>query len=495
MGQDNTARALTRADVDPRAEGAPAPFPLTHPLSSFRYFNRQLLNILALGLGDFVALSIGLVGGGLLRMWLKGEPMISAWSWTLLLAWFAGSLAVGLLPGWGLGAVEELRRSVLLMLGVFAMAATAIFLGKASATVSRLTFAMSFALALPLLLLLRLQIKRMLIRLQMWGLPAVVYGATETGRLAIRALREERGLGYVPVGIFEDDLAPGQTVENVPVLGNLLESTQLAPAAILAMPDTPRHKIVELLEGPLSGYRKVVIIPDLLEAPSLWVRARDMGGIVGLEVTSNLLNPLARYSKRAVDFIATLFLSPLWIPLCGLVAAAIWLEDRHSPLFRQERSGGNGHLFQAYKFRTMLPRAESVLRERLEADEALRKEWNTHFKLRNDPRVTRVGAILRRTSLDELPQLFNVLAGSMSLVGPRPLPAYHYADLPERVRRIRERVRPGVTGLWQVSGRSDTGTAGMLRWDSYYVRNWSVWLDIVILVRTVRAVLRGNGAY
>ncbi|MCP3985966.1 MAG: hypothetical protein GY723_16410, partial [bacterium] len=222
MGQDNTARALTRAVIDPQTEGTISPVPLTYPLSGVRYFNRQLLNIVALGLGDFIALSIGLIGAGLLRMWLKGEPMISPWSWTLLLAWFAGSLAVGLLPGWGLGAVEELRRSVLLMLGVFAMAATAIFLGKASATFSRLTFAMAFALALPLLLLLRLQIKRMLIRLKMWGLPAVIYGASETGRLAIRALREERGLGYVPVGIFEDDLAPGQTVDEVPVLGNLL---------------------------------------------------------------------------------------------------------------------------------------------------------------------------------------------------------------------------------------------------------------------------------
>ena len=103
--------------------------------------------------------------------------------------------------------------------------------------------------------------------------------------------------------------------------------------------------------------------------------------------------------------------------------------------------------------------------------------------------------ILRRTSLDELPQLFNVLNGSMSLVGPRPLPSYHFEDLPELVQQLRNQVKPGITGLWQVSGRSEAGTAGMEKWDPYYVRNWSIWLDIVILVKTIRAVLFARGAY
>ena len=125
----------------------------------------------------------------------------------------------------------------------------------------------------------------------------------------------------------------------------------------------------------------------------------------------------------------------------------------------------------------------------------LAEEWNRNFKLKKDPRVTRMGGFLRKTSLDELPQLFNVLKGEMSLVGPRPLPRYHQDKMPENIRALRERVRPGITGLWQVSGRSDAGPAGMERWDTYYVRNWSLWLDIVILVRTVRVVIGGHGAY
>ena len=133
--------------------------------------------------------------------------------------------------------------------------------------------------------------------------------------------------------------------------------------------------------------------------------------------------------------------------------------------------------------------------ERLRGDTALRDEWNAGFKLRDDPRVTRIGRVLRRWSLDELPQLWNVLRGEMSLVGPRPLPAYHHERLSPEARRLREVAPPGITGLWQVSGRSDSSLAEMERWDAYYVRNWSVALDLIVLAKTLRAVLSRRGAY
>lgn len=144
---------------------------------------------------------------------------------------------------------------------------------------------------------------------------------------------------------------------------------------------------------------------------------------------------------------------------------------------------------------TMVPDAESVLQEALDADPALKAEWERDFKLKKDPRITRIGNLLRKYSIDEIPQLFNVLRGQMSLVGPRPLPADHEQELADRVLTMRRRVRPGMTGLWQVSGRSDAGTDGMEQFDSYYVRNWSIWLDVVILVRTFRAVSNSAGAY
>ena len=211
--------------------------------------------------------------------------------------------------------------------------------------------------------------------------------------------------------------------------------------------------------------------------------------------SSHLQRPLATGSKRALDFGAVLLSSPLWLPLCLLLALLIWLEDRHNPLFVQRRVGQGGRLFPTLKFRTMVPHAEDVLRRRLAGDPELLAEWLANFKLRQDPRITRAGRIMRKLSLDELPQLLNVLLGQMSLVGPRPLPEYHHSQLSSQTQFLREQVRPGMTGLWQVSGRSEAGNAGMERWDPHYVTHWSLMLDLSVLLRTVRVVLFGSGAY
>lgn len=463
---------------------------------SFQYFKRRLLNIGALAASDVAALALGIAVAGFMRALFKNTHMIPEWSWVITLVYLIGAGTIGLLPGWGLGAVEELRRITLLLFGVFAVVALGLFLGKVGSEISRLTLSVSMMIGGPLILIFRKITKRWLIQCGKWGLPTVVYGAAETARLTIRALNDDKGLGLVPVGVFENEEGGGDvSVEGVPVLGNLRDTTPLAPAAILALNDIPRYALIDLLEGPLAGYRRVVIIPDLLEAPSLWVRPRDIGGILGLEVSHNLLDPLARFLKRASELTLVIGTAPLWIPVLSLAAVAIWLGDRHNPIFLQERVGIRDQVFRAFKFRTMVPNSQQALQEALASDPALRREWESSFKLRKDPRITRLGAVMRRTSLDELPQLLNVLSGTMSLVGPRPLPRYHYEQLPEQCRRLRERVRPGITGLWQVSGRSDTGNAGMVKWDGYYVRNWSIWLDIVILVRTFRAVVHGSGAY
>uniref|UniRef100_UPI002869B855 sugar transferase n=1 Tax=Deinococcus sp. TaxID=47478 RepID=UPI002869B855 len=196
-----------------------------------------------------------------------------------------------------------------------------------------------------------------------------------------------------------------------------------------------------------------------------------------------------------LDILMVTLSAPLWLPVCLLLAGLIWLEDRTTPVFFQKRVGLLDVPFTAWKFRTMVPNAEAVLQQKLATDSALRAEWEANYKLRNDPRITRIGRLLRRTSLDELPQLINVLRGDMSLVGPRPLPQYHHEQLSPQAQKLRLLVSPGMTGLWQVSGRSESGNLGMERWDPYYVRNWSIWLDLYILIRTFSVVLKGSGAY
>ena len=457
---------------------------------------RQLINIVALALGDVLAILLALVAAVSLRDAAPGITPPPGWAWFLVGAWLLGAFMRRLLPGWGLGAPTELKRLTELTLIVFASTATLLLFVHQADTVRRTALVLGLVFAWPLLIVVRGGVKQLLMRARLWGMPTVIYGGASTGKLLISALRDQPDFGYVPMGVFDDNPAlQGTRIQGVPVLGPASSTTKRAAVAILAMPGIGRERTVELLEGPLSVYRNVVIIPDLFETESLWVTARDFNGVLGLKVTRNLLNPAARWGKRAFDVVATLLTAPVWLPVCLLVALAIWLEDRASPVFLQKRVGLDGALFNTWKFRTMVPNAEEVLRRTLETNPELRAEWEANYKLRRDPRVTRVGVFLRKTSFDELPQLVNVLLGDMSLVGPRPLPPYHYQQLSGQVQRLRERVRPGMTGLWQVSGRSEAGNAGMERWDPYYVRNWSMWLDLVILLRTVTVVLLGSGAY
>lgn len=460
------------------------------------YLKHRLQNIIVLAAGDMLAIVFSFLAAGSIRYIWQGALLIPEWSWYIIPAWWVGAAIVRLLPSWGLGPVEELRRTTLLLIVVFAGASVVLFIAKQSESVSRITLTLSFAISMVSVPFMRWLVKRTLISFGLWGLPTVIYGGGEFAERIVGFLQEEKGLGYNPIGIFDDDPSSWNTdLLNVPIEGGTNLVTPEASVAILAMPSMSGSRASELLEGPLSYYRTVIIIPDLFDTPSLWVNPRDLNGILGLEITSNLINPFSRFAKLTFDFLVVLLSSPIWFPICALLAFLIKFEDGGNPFFLQERVGRGGQKFKTFKFRTMVPNAEDVLRQKLEEDAELRHEWETFYKLRKDPRITKIGRLLRRLSLDELPQLLNVVRGEMSLVGPRPLPQYHSNELPRRVRELRERVRPGITGLWQVSGRSDSGNEGMEQWDPYYVRNWSLWLDAVILIRTITAVVKGSGAY
>lgn len=462
---------------------------------------RTFANASALLVAELVTLAATLIAAGLARQMLLGEPrMVLGGAWVVLPLYVGGATLARLIPGYGLGAVEQLRRLSWTLLTVFGLAIVGIWLAgpdvDPSTTSSRLTVGLAGVLSLIAVPFARTFVKSTLVRTNAWGIPAVVYGAGRAGGQVIRQLQEERGMGYLPIAVFDDNRELwGGFMDTVPIVGGTDRVTTDAAIAFLAMPEKSSKEQIDLLEGPLTCYSTVAVIPDLFDAPSLWVKPRDLVGLLALEITSNLTRPLPQALKRLMDLTATIALAPFWIPTVFLLAGLAWLEDNKNPFYRQERVGENGEIFHTWKLRTMVYNADAVLNQALESDQNLRAEWDTCFKLENDPRITRVGGLLRKTSLDELPQLFNVLKGEMSLVGPRPLPQYHQSDLNDRVRELRERVRPGITGLWQVSGRSDAGTIGMERWDPYYVRNWSLWLDLVILVRTAKVVIRGFGAY
>ncbi len=331
-----------------------------------------------------------------------------------------------------------------------------------------------------------------------WGIPVVVVGAGRTGALVVATLRRWPWLGLRPVA-FIDDKPPAECREGLPVIAGIDQGAAQARSAgirhaVLAIPGLPPERLGPLLDRLAEGFRHVWIAPALPGMPGLVATTREFAQVLVLEVQANLLRPGARFAKRTLDLALVCAGLPFALVFTLVVAVLIPLTSRGPVFYGQTRLGRDGRRFTAWKFRTMVKDADAVLARWLLDHPDLRTEWERDHKLRNDPRVTWVGRFLRKTSLDELPQLWNIIVGDMSLVGPRPIVDAEVPKYGERFALYRK-VRPGLTGLWQVSGRNDTTYEERVALDTYYVRNWSVWLDIHIILRTVRVVVCGSGAY
>lgn len=404
---------------------------------------------------------------------------------------------VGLYPGYGMGPVQRLRTRVYATVSVFGvlLAWNYIFQERQWSR-GILLFTLFFALVLPPAL--EALFRKGLVETGICGIPVVILGAGRTGSLVAKQLRKDTDLGFVPVSILDDDPTKwGSHVHGVPVVGplSLIDAFQgRAKAVLVAMPSLHRERLTELVQK--LPFPNVIVVPDLFGLQTLWITSRDLGGILGLEVRKNLLIQSNRILKRLLDYSVALPACAVTLPFIGLCALWIKIVSPGSAFFRQEREGEGGQKIGVFKLRTMYPNAEKLLQAYLDANPDEKATWLRFYKLKRDPRILPgVGWFLRRYSLDELPQLWNVLRGDMSLVGPRPFPYYHLDVFPRRFRTLRTSVMPGLTGLWQVSDRSDGDVTVQEAQDTYYIRNWSLWLDIYILLRTVQCVIAPKGAY
>ncbi len=409
--------------------------------------------------------------------------------------------ALGLYAGGVFGAVEELRRVAAGTTFVCLVLTASVFFLQHTGPYSRGLVILSGCFTAGAVPLVRALARHLFARRQWWGTPVIVLGAADTAEALIARLHRHPEMGLRPVACLDDGAETKGECAGVPVAGPLSMAPMLARAlkirhALVAMPGVDRENLVWMLDDWGTVFRHVILIPNLFGIASLWVSARDLGGVLGLELRQNLLVPLNRWTKRALDITGALILGMLALPV--LAAAALWIKltSRGSLIYRQEREGEGGRSLQVLKLRTMHMDAEALLMRVLSGSPQARAEWTTRFKLKKDPRVLPgVGNFLRKSSLDELPQLWSVLKGEMSLVGPRPFPRYHLEGFGPRFRALRRRVKPGLTGLWQVSDRADGNLEVQEALDTYYIRNWSLWLDLYILARTVRAVLFPKGAY
>ncbi len=321
----------------------------------------------------------------------------------------------------------------------------------------------------------------------------LIAGAGEVGQNVAALIREHHWAALQLVGYLDDD--PAKHENGLPVLGMLDDVEEVVRVyevdnVILALPLQAHARlnmtVSRLHRLPVS----VRIVPDYFSLALYRATVDDFGGIPMINLRDPALSPYQRLIKRALDVSVGGFLTALALPLMGLISVAIRLESRGPVLFRQARVGENGAIFYMLKFRSMVVNAEDLQAAVTNVDE----EGHLIHKREDDPRVTRVGKILRRWSLDELPQFFNVLKGDMSLIGPRPEMPW-LVEKYEPWQRARFAVPQGLTGWWQVNGRSEKMMHLHTDEDLYYIQNYSLWLDLYILLKTPWVVLRGRGAF
>jgi len=417
--------------------------------------------------------------------------------WRLLPLFLAGYAQAGLYSVTGLGPVETMRRLTYVTTITFLVIAAISFGLKVPPTYSRVTFGVAFLLALLLVPALRLSMLALVSRTRWWPVPVVLaVDDLSRARRMLDELEWNRNLGYSPAALLWLGATPAPTAEGLPQTAGVEDAERLAARADIVLLAATGPTSAAHFDALHRRFRRVLVVRELDELPVEGIRIRNLGSLLGVEYTNNLLDPPNRVLKRTGDLVLGTIALVVALPVLVLAVVAIELRSPGPPFFVQTRVGLGGRRIRVPKIRTMVPGAEEKLERAVESDPELRREWEATMKLREDPRLVRgVGRWLRRWSLDELPQLWSVIKGDMSLVGPRPFPDYHLERFEPSFCELRQRVRPGITGLWQVNVRSAGTLERQVAFDTYYIRNWSVWLDLYLLARTVRAVASGRGAY
>ena len=377
---------------------------------------------------------------------------------------------------------------------------TMLFLMKRGQEYSRILIVTMFFMSVMFFPVIRLKAKQLLYRSGLLLRKILIVGSGEAATNAYKAITGEPNLGYEIIGFVDDNARINQVCgcrvhHCIDKIERYITSASINDV-VIAKPELEKEALAQLISTIQHKAENTLFIPDITGIAVAGTELRNFfkEQIMVLEIKNNLANPLIYLTKRAIDYAATIIIAViLAIPML-IIALKIKLSSEGPATYKQQRVGKNGKMFWCYKFRTMYPDAAVRLKDLLEKDPELSAEWEKNFKLKNDPRVTEIGDFLRRTSLDELPQLLNILKGEMSLVGPRPVVMKEITDYYKEDAAFYYRVPPGLTGLWQVSGRSDTTYEYRISLDNWYVKNWNLWLDVMILFKTVGVVLNREGA-
>ncbi|MGO9013481.1 MAG: undecaprenyl-phosphate galactose phosphotransferase WbaP [Dissulfurispiraceae bacterium] len=456
---------------------------------SSAFFTRKLLNIFFAGLITF-KFSLGYY----FRFWWM--PLI------FIVAIAYEKLYIKRLSLW-----DETRAMIKAVTASVIVIFAIVSLGKLSDLISRLVIVFLLLYGLVMFPTFRLLGKKILSAIGLWREYVIIIGAGKAGIETAQGIVREAHLGYKIIG-FLDDADEKKDMEiridntTYKVFGkarhfrkfvNLLHISTV----IIAIPSLSLQKMSELTSAVQRYTKSVLLVPNLKGIALLNTELYHlfMQQLFLLKTNNNLKSLFNRFVKRSFDLAVAVLFSPILFLLVGVIGILVKIDSRGPVFYSHLRLGQKGKLIRVYKIRTMYLDATEKLKEFLEKDQSAKEEWGTFFKLKNDPRVTRIGKWLRETSLDELPQFMNIIKGDMSLVGPRPVLQeeidYYYKEYADYYFMV----KPGMTGLWQTSGRNIINYDYRVKLDTWYVLNWSLWFDIVILVKTIRVVLNKEGAY
>jgi Undecaprenyl-phosphate galactose phosphotransferase WbaP len=444
------------------------------------------------------------------RLWL--QPLLPPEQiglkniWLLLLLPFlivAGYALRGLYPGYGIPPAERINREFWTTIYVFLTLSLYDFLNLGLSQARGV-----YALALLIILLARPVIFgfeiRLLKKFRVWGVPVVIIGSSKIGKILSTNLCSSPEIGLIPIG-FLDKIHSQKKPElqeekngDVSIIGTLSDANSYASRgvthAIVAESDLPAGILEKIVTG--LPFRKVFIVTNLLDFATHGVSIRELGGLLTIHYNRRLSKQSYHLLKRLIDLIIAVPAFFVSLPVLLLAGLAIKVASPGPILYTQVRAGQGQRPIRVIKLRTMYVDAEERLKQMLATDPVAAQEWHNTYKLRRDPRIIKnVGNFLRRTSIDELPQLWNIIRGDMSLVGPRPFPLYHLSKFTPEFQQLRSSVKPGLTGYWQIMARSDSNLQIQQLLDRYYILNCSLWLDWYILVRTFISVFTGKGAY
>ncbi|MEN2998222.1 MAG: exopolysaccharide biosynthesis polyprenyl glycosylphosphotransferase [Brevinematia bacterium] len=465
--------------------------------STVRFLVLLALDLLAIYIANYLAMAIRLFIVNYTTYTVPDNlppilgPFYPSWIWIVFLTISAfQKLYTSTFSFW-----EESRRIINIAIMSFIIAMSISYIGRWYDLDSRFLVVITSLLYIPTSMTLRGIAKYLMYYIPIFVFRTVVIVDSENAKkILYEVVKKNRSL---LVRIRRIIFVRRYDEENLERIKNKISKSKM-DLALIYLDNASDEFFAKLISQIHSSIRKTMVIPStakmpLLNSEMLFVIDQNVPFI---SVRNNLLLPINRFLKRTFDIIFSLIVLIFILPVIGLLSLLIVSESPGWPIYKSKRVKKGGKTFYCLKLRSMYADADERLKEILESDPAKKEEWEKYRKLKNDPRVTKIGKVLRKFSLDELPQFINVLLGDMSVVGPR-------AAFEEEIEKYyREEgkmyyyaVRPGITGLWQVSGRSETDFDFRVRTEIWYVENWSFWLDIVIILKTISVVIKGKGAY